>query len=130
MIDAFLLLHADDVGPSAAKRFKSKLAAECYSLHEDIVLSSRRLCRPRYVCLAYNLVSIGVGDRGLMVEALVGPVPEKWPDGGWRELIEEKVAQKLPVETYVFERLMATMSSSWKTIIVEASDELACHISK
>lgn len=69
-----------------------------------------------------------LGDLGLLVEELVGPVPEKWPTGGWRELVEDKVAQKLPVDSYVYEKLMQDSPSTWKNLIVEASGQLALHI--
>lgn len=80
-------------------------------------------------CPGDNLEKTGKGDSGaLLVEQLIGPLPERWPDGGWRVLVEEDVGRKLPVELEMYRELMGKDPHKWGSHITEASGLLPTFI--
>ncbi len=63
-----------------------------------------------------------------LVKQLVGPLPECWPSGSWRALVEEEVARKLPVPSHVYDNVMQSYPRDCKDLMVEAAGFLPCYI--
>ena len=82
----------------------------------------------QHKCLAYDIVRVceGILSAPELVKDLVGPVPEEWPAGGWRELIGEKRAHTLPVAGHMYDKLM---QKSLGRMVVESDTPFSSYIS-
>ena len=68
------------------------------------------------------------GSAPELVKDLVGPVPEKWPVGGWKELIEDKFAHTLSVQGHMYKKLMETYPDGLESMVVHGDTALASYI--